>query len=102
MKNLLLSLLYFYPLIFPKVVLPISKPKRSATHSVRLIKFVWRGDVCYDLFAKNCSGDEGSTVFKTIKFLKGVYDTWRAEIMLMLFLKPVCLKPLSKTASFPA
>jgi hypothetical protein len=37
-------------------------------------KFVWKGDYCYDLFTNQCGGDEGNTIVKTIKFLKGVYD----------------------------
>jgi len=37
-------------------------------------KFVWRGEACYDLFANQCTSDEGNTIVKTIQFLKSVYD----------------------------
>ena len=37
-------------------------------------KFVWQGTYCYDVFADNCTEENGNTIIKTIKFLKTIYD----------------------------
>ena len=38
-------------------------------------RFVWHGTTCYDVFADNCTEENGNTIIKTIKFLKTIYDT---------------------------
>jgi hypothetical protein len=74
-KFIIVFIILLSLLIFPKSSFAYQQTEAVCYSQCAAYKFVWRGDVCYDLFAKNCSGDEGSTVSKTIKFLKGVYDT---------------------------
>lgn len=61
-------------LIFPKKTLAYQQTEAACYSQCAAYKFVWKGDFCYDTFAANCGGDEGSTITKTVKFLKDVYD----------------------------
>jgi hypothetical protein len=78
MKKILIIALFFLslsPFYYPKPVSAYQQTEGTCYSQCLAYRFVWQGTYCYDVFADNCTEENGNTIKKTIKFLKTIYNT---------------------------
>lgn len=75
MKRVFFSFILFaFFLLLPKNSLAYQQKESTCYSQCLAYKYVWHGTYCFDVFADNCTEENGNTIIKTIKFLKSVYD----------------------------
>lgn len=105
LKKFLIIVLFFFfflPVFSQKNPLAYQQTEAICYSQCLAYRFVWQGTYCYDVFADNCTEENGNTIKKTIKFLKTIYDTVKSgENIDIPFTAMFICKPLIDSCIVP-
>ncbi|PIY71809.1 hypothetical protein COY87_04245, partial [Candidatus Roizmanbacteria bacterium CG_4_10_14_0_8_um_filter_33_9] len=103
--TIILSVYLIFSIFFilPKNSFSYQQTESTCYSQCLAYKFVWQGTYCYDVFADNCTEENGNTIKKTIMFLKSIYDVVKSGDNIDIPFKAlfVC-KPLIESCIVPA
>ncbi|MFA6532771.1 MAG: carboxypeptidase-like regulatory domain-containing protein [Patescibacteria group bacterium] len=75
LKRFFLAFFLFFLICYSQKPIQAAQTADVCYSQCLAYRFIWQGTYCYDVFADNCTEENGNTIKKAIKFLKTIYDT---------------------------